>query len=117
MSAWEGFGRFAREGCGVEPPTLLRAWRLLPEDPAGLPTFTRMDEGIAGADVVMMLRIQRERMEDALTGLLGDFHSGYGLTRERLALAAPGAIVMHPGPMNRGIEISGELLTRNRRHA
>jgi aspartate carbamoyltransferase catalytic subunit len=68
-----------------------------------------MDEGIAGADVVMMLRIQRERMEDALTGLLGDFHSGYGLTYPRLALAAPDALVMHPGPMNRGIEIDGAL--------
>jgi aspartate carbamoyltransferase catalytic subunit len=82
---------------------------LLPEDTAGLPTFTSMSEGLEGADVVMMLRIQRERMEDALTGLLGDFHSGYGLTRDRLALAAPDALVMHPGPMNRGIEISGEL--------
>ena len=82
---------------------------LLPDDPGGLPVFTSMDEGIAGADVVMMLRIQRERMEDALTGLLGDFHSAYGLTRDRLSLAAPDAIVMHPGPMNRGIEISGEL--------
>jgi len=82
---------------------------LLPDDAAGLPTFTSMDEGIAGADVVMMLRIQRERMEDALTGLLGDFHRAYGLTYERLALAAPDALVMHPGPMNRGIEIDGAL--------
>jgi aspartate carbamoyltransferase catalytic subunit len=90
---------------------------LLPDDAAGLPTFTDMDEGIAGADIVMMLRIQRERMEDALTGLLGDFHSAYGLTRDRLARAAPDAIVMHPGPMNRGIEISGELADDPRRSA
>jgi aspartate carbamoyltransferase catalytic subunit len=82
---------------------------LLPDDAGGLATFTDMDEGIAGADVVMMLRIQRERMEDALTGLLGDFHNAYGLTHERLARAAPDALVMHPGPMNRGIEISGTL--------
>jgi aspartate carbamoyltransferase catalytic subunit len=90
---------------------------LLPDDSHGLPTFTDMDEGIAGADVVMMLRIQRERMEDALTGLLGDFHSGYGLTYERLALAAPDALVMHPGPMNRGIEIDGALADDAQRSA
>jgi aspartate carbamoyltransferase catalytic subunit len=82
---------------------------LLPDDADGVPTFTRMDEGVEGADVVMMLRIQRERMEDALTGLLGDFHSAYGLTHARLGRAAPDALVMHPGPMNRGIEIDGAL--------
>ena len=75
----------------------------------GIRSFTDMDEGIRGADVVMMLRIQRERMEDALSASLGDFHGLYGLTRERLKLAAPDAIVMHPGPMNRGVEIDGEL--------
>jgi aspartate carbamoyltransferase catalytic subunit len=74
-----------------------------------IPSFTNMDEGIRGADVVMMLRIQRERMEAALSNELGGFHSLYGLTRERLKLAAPDAIVMHPGPMNRGVEIDGEL--------
>jgi aspartate carbamoyltransferase catalytic subunit len=82
---------------------------LLPDDAEGLATYSSLDEGIAGADVVMMLRIQRERMEDALTGLLGDFHSAYGLTGERLARAAPDALVMHPGPMNRGIEIESAL--------
>jgi aspartate carbamoyltransferase catalytic subunit len=68
-----------------------------------------MDEGIAGADVVMMLRIQRERMEDAVSGSLVDFHHLYGLTRERLKRAAPDATVMHPGPMNRGVEIDGDV--------
>jgi aspartate carbamoyltransferase catalytic subunit len=91
--------------------------RLLPDDAEGLATFTDMDEGIAGADVVMMLRIQRERMEDALTGLLGDFHSAYGLTYARLARAAPDALVMHPGPMNRGIEIDGALADDPQRSA
>ena len=81
---------------------------LLPDDPAG-PVFTDMDEGIEGADVVMMLRIQRERMEEPLAGSLGDFHALYGLTRERLKRAAPGAIVMHPGPMNRGVEIDSDV--------
>jgi aspartate carbamoyltransferase catalytic subunit len=83
--------------------------RLLPDDAEGLPTFTSLDEGIKGADVVMMLRIQRERMEAALASGLGDFYAGFGLTRERLARAAPDAIVMHPGPMNRGVEIDGEI--------
>ncbi len=79
------------------------------DDLPPVPAFTDMDEGIAGADVVMMLRIQRERMEAALSGSLGDYHSLYGLTRGRLKLAAPGAIVMHPGPMNRGVEIDSEI--------
>jgi aspartate carbamoyltransferase catalytic subunit len=82
--------------------------RLLPAD-SPLPCYTDFDEGIAGADVVMMLRIQRERMEQAVAGSLGDFHTLYGLTRARLDAHAPDAIVMHPGPMNRGVEIDGEL--------
>jgi len=83
---------------------------LLPEVlPTGVAAFTDMDEGIAGADVVMMLRIQRERMADEVQDALGDFHSRYGLSRERLKRAAPHAIVMHPGPMNRGVEIDGDV--------
>jgi aspartate carbamoyltransferase catalytic subunit len=82
---------------------------LLPEEAGGLPTFTDLDEGIGGADVVMMLRIQRERMEESVSGGLADFHARYGLTRARLDRAAPSALVMHPGPMNRGVEIDGEL--------
>jgi aspartate carbamoyltransferase catalytic subunit len=81
--------------------------------PASLPehirAFTDLDEGIAGVDVVMMLRIQRERMDAALSEGLGDYHGRYGLTRARLALAAPDAIVMHPGPMNRGVEIDSDV--------
>jgi aspartate carbamoyltransferase catalytic subunit len=87
----------------VGPPALL------PEDAGGLATFTDLDEGIAGADVVMMLRIQRERMEEGVSGSLADFHARYGLTRARLDRAAPEALVMHPGPMNRGVEIEGSL--------
>jgi aspartate carbamoyltransferase catalytic subunit len=81
---------------------------LLPQGSA-LPRFTDLDEGIAGADVVMMLRIQRERMEEDYPDTLTDYHSEYGLTRARLDAHAPDAIVMHPGPMNRGVEIDGEL--------
>jgi aspartate carbamoyltransferase catalytic subunit len=79
---------------------------LMPERlPPGVAGFNSLDEGIAGADVVMMLRIQRERMAEAVAGSLGDFHAAYGLTRARLDAHAPGALVMHPGPMNRGVEI------------
>ncbi len=77
--------------------------------PPGVTGFDSLDAGIEGADVVMMLRIQRERMEEAVSGSLGDFHARYGLTRARLDAAAPDAIVMHPGPMNRGVEIDGDL--------
>ena len=83
---------------------------LMPDTlPDGVERHEEMDEGIAGADAVMMLRIQRERMEEAVSGSLGDFHARYGLTRERLERCAPRAVVMHPGPMNRGVEIDGEL--------
>jgi aspartate carbamoyltransferase catalytic subunit len=86
----------------VGPPELLPA-------KTPLPVFTDFDEGIAGADVVMMLRIQRERMEEAFPDTIQDYHARYGLTRERLDAHAPEAIVMHPGPMNRGVEIDGAL--------
>ncbi|HEX8535020.1 MAG TPA: aspartate carbamoyltransferase catalytic subunit [Allosphingosinicella sp.] len=88
----------------VGPETLLRR-----EGVPALPSYTALEDGLVGADVVMMLRIQRERMEEALSGTLGDYHSRYGLTRERLKLAAPDAIVMHPGPMNRGVEIDSDV--------
>ena len=87
----------------VGPPALL------PSPPDGVRAFTEMDEGLEGVDVVMMLRIQRERMEQALSGSLGDYHDRFGLTRARLARAAPEAMVMHPGPMNRGVEIDGDI--------
>ena len=83
---------------------------LLPDaPPPGILACTDLDQGLDGADVVMMLRIQRERLEAGLADGLGDYHARYGLTRARLARAAPHAIVMHPGPMNRGVEIDGEL--------
>src|SRR5688572_15029162 len=88
----------------VGPETLLPAAL-----PAGVAAFTDLDRGIEQADVVMMLRIQRERLEAGLADALGGYHARYGLTRERLARAAPHAIVMHPGPMNRGVEIDGDV--------
>lgn len=64
-----------------------------------------LDEAIEGADVVMMLRLQRERMEQGLIASLDDYHRDYGLTEARLKRAATDAAVMHPGPINRGVEI------------
>jgi aspartate carbamoyltransferase catalytic subunit len=77
--------------------------------PDGVSAFTDLDEGIAGANIVMTLRIQRERMEEAYPDTLIDYHSDYGVTRARLDTHAPNALVMHPGPMNRGVEIEGAL--------
>ena len=72
--------------------------------PAGIPRLS-IDEAIDGADVVMMLRVQRERLEDDLGDAPGEYLSRFGLTSDRLSRAAPNALVMHPGPMNRGVEI------------
>ena len=64
-----------------------------------------MTEGIGGADVIIMLRLQNERMSGAMLPSAGEFSKTYGLTPEKLAMAKPDAIVMHPGPINRGVEI------------
>jgi aspartate carbamoyltransferase catalytic subunit len=72
--------------------------------PSDVPQLS-IDEAIAGADVVMMLRVQRERLEADLGDGPGEYLDRYGLTRARLATAAADAVVMHPGPMNRGVEI------------
>ena len=68
-----------------------------------------IDEAIGGADAVMMLRIQRERLDDDLEYAPGEYLNKFGLTRERLAQAAAKAVVMHPGPMNRGVEIDSQV--------
>ena len=74
----------------------------------GVTPFTDMDKGIEGADVVMMLRLQTERMSGGFVPSLREYHALYGLTPERLE-RAPDAIVMHPGPMNRGVEIASSV--------
>ena len=76
--------------------------------PDGIPPLS-IDEAIAGADVVMMLRVQRERLEAELGDGPGEYLLRYGLTAQRLATAAPDAVVMHPGPMNRGVEIEDNI--------
>src|SRR5471030_2602820 len=75
----------------------------------GVRTFTNMDEGLKGVDVIIMLRLQNERMSGALLPSAQEYFKSYGLTPERLALAKPDAIVMHPGPMNRGVEIDSAV--------
>jgi aspartate carbamoyltransferase catalytic subunit len=90
---------------------------LLPDETGAIPAFTDLDEAIDGADVVMMLRIQRERMEESVSGSLADFHALYGLTMKRLERAAPDALIMHPGPMNRGVEIDAEVADHPTRSA
>ena len=82
----------------VAPKTLLPP----AADRLGAEIFYSMAEGLQGADVVMMLRLQRERMADAFIPSTREYFRNYGLDAEKLAVAKPGALVMHPGPMNRG---------------
>jgi aspartate carbamoyltransferase catalytic subunit len=83
---------------------------LIENSEGSLTVCEHIDGAIAGSDVVMMLRIQRERMTDAFFPSLKEYSIQYGLTLRRLALAAGDCIVMHPGPINRGIEISSEVV-------
>ncbi len=80
---------------------------LLPTDieDMGVNVFTDLETGIRDADVVIMLRLQKERMQGALLPSEQEYYRLYGLTRQRLQAAKPDAIVMHPGPINRGVEI------------
>jgi len=89
----------------IGPQTLLPA----AVESMGVRVFHDMRAGIAGADVVVMLRLQSERMKGALLPSAGEYFKHYGLTMEKLALAKPDAIVMHPGPMNRGVEIDSAV--------
>ncbi|MDL2284737.1 aspartate carbamoyltransferase catalytic subunit [Oxalobacter sp. OttesenSCG-928-P03] len=75
----------------------------------GIRFYTDMTEGLKEVDVIIMLRLQNERMNGALLPSAQEFFKNYGLTLERLALAKPDAIVMHPGPMNRGVEIDSAV--------
>ena len=96
---------------GVAELRLVAPEELMPDERefAGATRYRSFDEALERADVVMMLRIQRERTAETATTDLRNYHERYGLTAARLARARPGAIVMHPGPMNRGVEISSEV--------
>ncbi|MBA2239369.1 MAG: aspartate carbamoyltransferase catalytic subunit [Lysobacter sp.] len=84
---------------------------LLPDDGTldGCSVSHDLDAAIEGVDAVMMLRLQRERMEEGLIASVDDYRRDYGLDTRRLLRAAPDAVVMHPGPVNRGVEITDEV--------
>jgi aspartate carbamoyltransferase catalytic subunit len=75
----------------------------------GVHVSTSVDEAVADADVIMMLRIQQERMQGAFIPSLREYFTVFGMTSERVARAKPDVIIMHPGPMNRGVEIASEV--------
>ncbi len=89
--------------CG--PPTLVPAGIAQ----SGVKVSTSIDEAVVDADVIMMLRIQQERMQGAFFPSLREYFTTFGMTAERVARAKPDVIIMHPGPMNRGVEIASEV--------
>ena len=100
---------FATLGCPeirvIGPKTLLPAH----VEQLGVHVYHDMRQGLKDVDVVTMLRLQNERMQGALLPSAQEFYKYYGLTQDKLALAKPGAIVLHPGPMNRGVEIDSSV--------
>jgi aspartate carbamoyltransferase catalytic subunit len=105
-SAWHVFSKL-----GVQELRIAAPPALMPDESefTGCSRHTALAGALKGADVVMMLRIQKERMGEADLPDAAQYFAAWGLTRERLALARPDAIVMHPQPMNRGIEIASEV--------
>ena len=89
----------------IAPPTLMPSGI----EEFGVEVFDNMEEGLKNVDVVMMLRLQKERMDGGFIPSEREYFHRYGLTAQKLAHAKPDAIVMHPGPMNRGVEIDGEI--------
>jgi aspartate carbamoyltransferase len=111
-----GHSRVARSNIGllqmmgaqvrlIGPPTLVPG----DADRWGCEVFTDMRDGLADVDVIMMLRLQLERMQGALVPSTREYFRFWGLDREKLAWASPGVRVMHPGPMNRGVEIDSDV--------
>jgi aspartate carbamoyltransferase catalytic subunit len=96
---------------GVPEIRVIAPKTLLPGeiDKMGVRTFQNIRDGLRGVDVVMMLRLQNERMNGALLPTPQEYFKVWGLTAEKLALAKPDAIVMHPGPINRGVEIDSAV--------
>jgi len=119
---------WALTACGAEvvlcgPPTLLpEAFSAFvaapppgqPIDPVAqrgsIQVLRDLDQALSGADAVMTLRLQKERMNQHMLTSLESYHRAYGLTHQRLDARAPGVPVLHPGPVNRGVEMSGALL-------
>ncbi len=84
---------------------------LIPADveSLGVTIYPSLEKALVGADVIMGLRLQKERMQTATVPSSGEFYRTYGLSPERLAIAKPDALIMHPGPTNRGVEIAGSV--------
>ncbi len=80
----------------------------------GVEVFTDMRQGLKGADIIIMLRLQRERMNGSFVPSVKEYFRYWGLDQEKLALAQPDALVMHPGPMNRGVEIASTIADHSR---
>ncbi len=101
----------ALNGLGAGEVRVIAPRTLLPRDVErlGAHVYYDLDQGLKDVDVVIMLRLQRERMQGALLPSEQEFYRLYGLTEERLAVAKPDAIVMHPGPINRGVEIESAV--------
>ncbi len=89
----------------IAPPTLIPTGI----DRMGASIHHNMKDGLKDVDVIMMLRLQQERMTGQFVPSLREYYHFYGLTHEKLSYASPNAIIMHPGPMNRGVEIASEL--------
>jgi aspartate carbamoyltransferase catalytic subunit len=91
--------------------TLVAPSTLMPAAPQqyGVKYTNHMTEGLKDADIVMMLRVQTERMSGSFVPSVREYFHFYGLSKEKLALAKPDALVMHPGPINRGVEIDTEI--------
>jgi len=96
---------------GVNEVRVIGPKTLIPDDirALGVHVFHDMREGLKDVDVVIMLRLQRERMQGAFLPSEREFYNLYGLTEDKLAVAKPNALVMHPGPINRGVEIDSKV--------
>ncbi|MBM4122578.1 MAG: aspartate carbamoyltransferase catalytic subunit [Nitrospira sp.] len=97
--------KLGAEVLAVGPPTMMPASL----EKLGAQVHYNLDKALQGVDVIMMLRLQLERQGRALFPTIREYSNLYGLTAERLRLAAPGALVMHPGPINRGVEIAPDV--------
>lgn len=104
-SAYETFNRLGMSVRIIAPELLMPK----PSEFINAKRYTNMEEGLADLDAIMMLRIQKERMAEGFIGSDIDFFISYGLTQEKLHLCNPDVVVLHPGPMNRGIEIADDV--------
>jgi aspartate carbamoyltransferase catalytic subunit len=94
---------------GSPAPIFPRTWIPSHLERLGVQTFTDMREGLKDCDIVMMLRVQNERMSGSFIPSVREYFRFFGLDREKLSLAKPDALIMHPGPMNRGVEIDSDV--------